>query len=192
MLTGVQLVKEGSVSFAQGSSKSIAGGFTVPLPDPATQMVASASGNGALSTKAERNAKMDSESAYGYQDSRVWAAQFMKLKVKLRRQIVGEQDGQTAGEWIRLRQLDDLRRDGVRNKKIDESDSEQPLEDISTSNVKLSHVVGKDGEEIDGDLMGVDWRLVDRYVEYVSALAADEQSGFEDDDEDDGESDVDN
>ena len=192
MLTGVQLIEEGSVRFAQGSSASTGGGFTIPIPEPATQMTLAATGNGAVSGKGDVHAKMDSESAYGYQGSRVWAAQFMRLKVKVRKQIVSEQDGQTAGEWIKLRQLDNLKRDGVRHKKDNKDEYEQPQEDMNATNVELSDALGETGEEVIGDLVGVDWRLVDNYVEYLSTLAKDEKEEFENDDQDDDEDEDDN
>lgn len=192
MLTGVQLIEEGSVRFAQGLSASTGGGFTIPIPELATQLALAATGNGAVSGKGDIYAKMDSESAYGYQGSRVWAAQFRRLKMKARKQIISEQDGQAAGEWVKLRQLDNLKRDGVRDKKDNKDEYEQPPEDMNATNVELSDALGETGEEMIGDLVDVDWSLVDRYVEYISTLAADEKEEFENDDQGDDEDEDDN
>lgn len=135
-----------------------------------------------MTAKADTHSKTDSETGYGHQEARVWAAQFIRLDVKVQSEIPNGAGGQSTREWLKLRHLYDLKKDGVRD---DDKSENQPEEYVDTGHFLALDSATKLDEDMVGDLSGVDWNLVDAYLDFISkALEADEDSEDEDDDED--------
>lgn len=154
----------------------------MPIPEPTTGPVLAAGGTGTVSGKGDVHHKADSESIYGYSGDRVWAAQFMSVDVKVGKEIPKPQAGQSAKKWIKLRQLDDLKKDGTRNKEQTEEDVNEYVDLGSVGVAGLSEYPGKD---IADDLSNVDWELVDLYLDYILNVPEDDgdDSEYEDEEE---------
>jgi hypothetical protein len=167
MLTGVQLLQQGEVTLAKSSSSSTGGGFTVPIPEPVAGTArAVAGGGGAVTIKGDIRGKSESGSVYGHADARVWAAQFMRLKIKLANEVPHEGSQVTSRKWIKFRELVDLGTEGIWS---DEED-DIGVEYAELNDIALSVSDSELRMEITENTLEVDWNLVDEYLDYVAAV----------------------
>lgn len=83
ILTGIQLIKKGSVQYAHGSIVLTGSGFTIPILDPIVGTAAAVVGSGTVAAKAEAHLQTESNIAYSHQNTRVYAAQFIDVDAKV-------------------------------------------------------------------------------------------------------------
>jgi hypothetical protein len=194
MVTGIQQIDGGKIVLGSSSEASTGVGITVPIPDPAGGgvMTAASGGPGAMKLKGEVKGGGGTGNDYTHEDSRVWAAQFMRLKPSLKREVQNETTGEFE-KWVKLRDLVDLGRRGVR---ADHDGSEEENDDDDDDGDQQGESVGKAAPDeyvlvedtkvqeydsadlIDADIMeysaSVDWTQFAKYLKQAEAKSLDE------------------
>ncbi|KIW07369.1 hypothetical protein, variant [Verruconis gallopava] len=162
MVTGLQLVTGGDVYAAGSRDKKVEGGLGA---DPS---VAAGLPPGTLKVKAEASHEHSEQASngYGYEDERVWAAQFMEIDIEYgddddpalqKREKSKDMLPKTIADF-RLKDIADLRARGIRGLKSDGEKRLQP---------KLrARIVAHEDEELPEDPDGID---IDE-LPYVDAL----------------------
>lgn len=182
MVSGIQSIEKGKVSLNNKSENASLFGFTIPLPDPtaAGTAFASLSSTGIAKIKGEVRGSTGTDNSYGYEDSRIWAAQFVQLRPKLRSEVASNDGVANSANWVKLRNLVHLGAKGVRAD-YDSDEEESELENLDEYTLLdglglEDHVSSEQMQkDIIDNTMSVDWTLFQDYAEQEEAKRKDEE-----------------
>src|SRR5437016_9716267 len=99
MVSGLQSVEKGKIELRRGSSSSTRLGFTIPTGGAAIL----AADIKTVEAKGKVQQESKAGTSYGHADERIWAAQFMKLVPKFKKDFVeGDNPDLAAFKWVKL------------------------------------------------------------------------------------------
>jgi len=183
MVTGIQELTTTHVDLDRGSEASTGGGITMPVPEPVMATVGELAGDGsAVGVKGDRHSKKGTGTSYGFTDTRLAAAQFMRLDVKIQSEVPQEaMDADGKQRWIKLKQLVDLGAEGVKDDSS--KDVQKPPEEYAR--LEGVELTGCDSDEhlrtaLIESSRNVDWQMFEDYIKLEEAGRLDEKESSDD------------
>lgn len=116
MATGIQLFSGAGIKIVASKSSTTALTATVPIPEPVSGTLGALLGQGAVGVEASGSGSSERITQYSHDDERVWAAQFMRLKLRFHKEG-GKDDTPTS--CIELHNLRDLGLQGMKGAQRD-------------------------------------------------------------------------
>lgn len=170
MVTGLQYIENGSVTSVSSKERSAKLQVAAPVPDPT--LITTLARIPAVDATGSAGVHSNMTAAYGYQDERVWAAQFRALDVRFRsKSEKGEAERDKS--WIELDDAKSLGRYGIRGDDIGDALEEGDM---------LGQVSGVHYEDDDIDSLTVEPSLIDGMLD-VNWSLLDELLEFQDEEE---------
>lgn len=163
MLTGMQYLTDVEVMSCNQKSSKFSVSAQVPPPEPVAAAVSLLSGQSIFTMKAESNNSSQAGQSFHHTDERTWAAQFTPLNVKY--SPAGEVDEVRLPTRILLRDLPDLKNDGVRNgKRVIGEEHQKEMADITGLDEADSKQWDEDPSSMLKAMKDVDWATINNYM----------------------------
>ncbi|KAF7184206.1 hypothetical protein CNMCM7691_004831 [Aspergillus felis] len=157
LLTGIQYLSgvRLAAGWSRNTRRSLA--LTMPVPDPTVAVLTGLDGFGARGSVGGREA---AEVHFGHSDERIWAAQFVRLKVEYY-PLGQEEKSPLKKERILLHSLKDLGMAGVRGDEEEVEETSVLVSGLSTDDDDMAHLAET--------TQSLDWDIFEDLLGRVSA-----------------------